>query len=285
MIDRRTFVKALGASTAGMAIGCSTPNVNGGKKSRTLDRIGIQLYTLRQDMERDFDGTLASVAAIGYKEVETAGYFGRSPANVRATLDRLGLSAPAAHIGNPSVLKTNWEKTIENSRIIGHQYLIVPFIPEEERRTLDDYRRLADLFNAAGETARNAGVRLGYHNHDFEFVPLEGKLPYDVLLERTQPALVAMELDLFWITKGGQDPLAYFDRHRGRFEAVHVKDMETPPTGKMVAVGHGKIDFSRIFAQREKAGIRHFFVEHDNPEPPALGSAKTSYDYLRQLKF
>ena len=291
MIDRRTFVKALGAGTAGAALGCSKPSptveqpVARVPQRGTLDRVGLQLYTVRNDMEKDFDGTIARVAAIGFKEVEFAGYFGRSPADVRAVLDRNGLTAPAAHIGSAAALSKDWDKTIEAGKIIGHRYLIVAFLTTEERKTLDDYRRLGDAFNVAGEAAKRAGIRFAYHNHDFEFVPMAGKLPYDILLERTDPALVAMELDLFWITKGGQSPLAYFDRHPGRFELVHVKDMDGSPQQRMVEVGRGAIDFARIFAAREKAGIRHFFVEHDNPEPSALGSAKTSYEYLASLKF
>jgi sugar phosphate isomerase/epimerase len=293
MIDRRTFVKTLGAATGAMAVGlpplsaCSggKPNQLESIGSNRLEHIGIQLYTVRGDMERDFEGTLKSIADIGYDQVEFAGYFDHSPAQVRALLDRLHLSAPSAHIGQPSALTKDWQKTIDDGKVMGHEYLIVAYVDEKDRRTLDDYRRFADLFNSAGETAKKAGVQLGYHNHDFEFSPLEGKLPYDLLLERTDPALVAMEMDLFWITKGGQNPLDYFDRFPGRFQAVHVKDMDRTPEQGMVDVGKGKIDFARIFAQQKKAGIRYYFVEHDDPKPSALGSAKASYEYLRQLKF
>lgn len=291
MSDRRNFLKTLGVATGSMAIGwsagCAEPEEAEGVEAipgNQLERIGIQLYSVRSDMEKDFKGTLARIAAIGYKEVEFAGYFGNSPAAVRDELNRLGLSAPAAHIGTPDALKKDWEKTIQDGKVMGHQYLIVAWIDPKERTTLDDYRRHADLMNSAGEIARKAGVKVGYHNHDFEFAPIEGKLPYDVLLERTDPSLVAMELDLFWITKGGQNPQTYFDRYPGRFVAVHVKDMDGSPQQKMVDVGRGKIDFARIFAQRDKAGIRHFFVEHDEPESP-LGFAKASHDYLKQLKF
>ena len=285
MIDRRTFLKGLGAVTGAAAVGLPPIGAHAEDESKRLARIGLQLYTVRRDMERDFEGTLQKVAAIGYDEVEFAGYFGRSPASVRATLDRLGLAAPAAHIGTPASLTKDWEKTIEAGKVMGHRYLIVAWIEEKERRTLDDYRRYADLFNAAGETARKAGVRFAYHNHDFEFVPLDGKVPYDLLLERTDPALVAMEMDLFWVRKGGRDPLEYFRRFPGRFEAVHVKDMDGSPQQRMVDVGKGKIDFARIFAQRKKAGIRHFFVEHDDPQPSAIESVRTSYQYLKRLKF
>jgi sugar phosphate isomerase/epimerase len=282
-IDRRSFIKTLGAATGAIAMGAPLPSVAALESSKKLERIGIQLYTVRKDMERDFEGTLKSIAGIGYKQVEFAGYFGRSPSEVRAILDRYGLDAPAAHIGGPDVLTKGWEKTIENGKVIGHRYLIYPWVDEKQRRTLDDYRRIADLLNSAGQIARTAGVRFGYHNHDFEFARLEGRVPYDVLLERTDPALVVMEMDLFWITKGGQNPIRYFNRWPGRFHAVHVKDMDAQQ--RMVDVGKGKIDFAHIFAQQKKAGIRYFFVEHDNPEPSALSSAKASYDYLARLRF
>ncbi len=282
-LDRRAFLGALGIA----ALGCSKRSAEESKPvvAGTLDRIGVQLYTLRGEMEKDLGGTLARVAAIGYKDVEFAGYFGRPAADVRRILDSHGLRAPSAHVGTPAALTKDWEKLLDDAKVAGHDYLIVAYLSEEERRNLDDYRKHADLFNKAGATAKQAGVRLAYHNHDFEFVRMEGKLPYDILLERTDPSLVAMELDLFWITKAGQSPLAYFERYPGRFELVHVKDMDASPAQRMVEVGRGSIDFASIFAKREKAGIRHFFVEHDNPEPSALESVKVSYEYLARLKF
>ena len=281
MIDRRTFVKVLGAGTAGVALGCSPKTMNGSSGSRKLDRIGIQLYTMRNDMEKDFEGTLSKIAGIGYKEVEFAGYFGHSPADVRAILNRLNLTAPSAH-GPLSMLTDNWQKTIDDAKVMGHEYLIVAYLNDDQRKSLDDYRRHADLFNSAGETARKSGIKFGYHNHDFEFKPMEGKLPYDLLLERTDPNLVKLEMDLFWITKGGQSPLTYFSRYPGRIELVHVKDMDA--SKNMVDVGKGTINWAQIFAERDKAGIRHFFVEHDNPPVP-FDSAKASYNYLSALTF
>jgi sugar phosphate isomerase/epimerase len=284
-IDRRTFVKTLGAATGAIATGLSPVGAYAeGESKKKLERIGIQLYTMRRDMEKDFEGTLKNIADIGYKQVEFAGYFGRSPAAVRALLDRLDLDAPSSHIGTPASLTNDFQKTIDNAKVMGHKYLIVAYI-EEKDRTLDNFRKYADLFNSAGEMARKSGVRLGYHNHDFEFKPMGGQVPYDLLLERTDPKLVAMEMDLFWVTKGGRTPFEYFDRYPGRFEAVHVKDMGPAPEQRMVDVGQGKIDFARIFAQQKKAGTKYFFVEHDDPQPSAIGSAKTSYDYLKRLKF
>jgi sugar phosphate isomerase/epimerase len=280
-IDRRTFVKALGAGTAGIALGCTPKTTNGSVAARKIDRIGIQLYTVRSEMEKDFEGTLSKIAGIGYKEVEFAGYFNHSPADVRAILDRLSISAPSAH-GPLSMLSSNWQKTIDDAKVMGHEYLIVAYLDESQRKSIDDYKRHADLFNSAGEIAKKSGVKLGYHNHDFEFKPLDGQVPYDVLLSRTDPNLVKLEMDLFWITNAGQSPLTYFSRVPGRIELVHVKDMDAAK--KMVDVGKGTIDWAQIFAQRDKAGIKHFFVEHDNPPDP-LASAATSYQYLSALTF
>lgn len=294
-LDRRAFFGALGFAAVACArkpgqeeekpAGSVRTSGEQVKPAGTLERIGLQLYTARDDMAKDFDGTLARVAAIGYRDVEFAGYFGRSPAAVRAVLDRNGLKAPSSHVGTAAAVTTDWDKTLDAAREVGHEYLVVAWLTEQERRTLDDYRKLGDVFNTAGEKAKQAGARFAYHNHDFEFVRMDGQLPYDVLLERTDPALVAMELDLFWITKAGHSSLAYFDKHPRRFPLVHVKDMDDSSEQRMVDVGRGAIDFARIFAAREKAGIRHFFVEHDNPKPSALESAKTSYEYLAGLKF
>lgn len=251
--------------------------------SDKLDRIGLQLYTVRGEMARDFEGTLARVAEIGYREVEFAGYFNREPKAVRAALDAVGLSAPSAHISFEN-LGDPWRKALDDAQVIGHGYLVVPWIPEDQRRTLDGYRRVGDLFNRAGEAARKAGVQLAYHNHNFEFPPMEGRVPYDVLLESTDRRLVQLELDLYWIRSAGSNPLAYFARWPGRFTLVHVKDMDDTPQHGMVDVGSGVIDFKRIFAQREQAGIRHFLVEHDNPGSP-FDSIRASFDYLRRLEF
>ena len=150
--------------------------------------------------------------------------------------------------------------------------------------TLDGWKRVAEEFNRVGQLAKDTGIQFAYHNHDFEFPKMEGRIPFDVLLESTDPKLVQLEIDLYWITKGGQDPLAYFSRWPGRVPLVHVKDSMGGPEHKMVDVGAGKIDWKRIFAKREQAGIKHFFVEHDQPPQPFEDIAM-SYKYLSQLEF
>jgi len=277
-MDRREF---LGASSA-IALGSFLPPACRMSNAARLDRIGLQLYTVRDVLERDFEGTLARVAQIGYKEVEFAGYFKHSPADVRAMLDRHGLSAPAVHTG--SIAPDDWKAALDAAKVVGHQYIVVPWVPQEKRMTLDGWKRVAEDFNRAGETARAAGVQFAYHNHDFEFPRMEGRIPFDVLLESTDPKLVQLEIDLYWITKGGQDPLTYFARWPGRVPLVHVKDSMGGPEHKMVDVGAGKIDWKRIFAKRDQAGIKHFFVEHDQPPQPFEDIA-ASYKYLSQLEF
>jgi sugar phosphate isomerase/epimerase len=274
LLDRRSFI-------AGLAALGTIRGLRGGV-GRHLETIGIQLYSVRRELERDFEGTLGRVAAIGYKEVEFAGYFDRRPEEIKSILDRYDLVAPSAHIPIESA-RVDWPGALAAARVIGHQYLVIPWLPPEERRTLADFSRRAAELNRLGEAAQQAGMRLAYHNHDFEFTPLQGRIPYDLLLAETDPDKVALELDLFWITKGGQDPLRYFARYPGRFELVHVKDSSGPPEHIQVDVGRGIIDFRRIFTRRRQAGIRHFFVEHDDPADP-LGFAQASHDYLQRLE-
>jgi sugar phosphate isomerase/epimerase len=247
--------------------------------------IGLQLYTVRSLLPRDFDGTLAKIAAIGYQEVEFAGYFGRRPAQVRDSVKNAGLAAPSTHLAFEQ-LGEAWPGVLHDSKTIGHEYVIVPSIPDKARQTLDDYRRIADRFNEAGKAAQDVGLTFGYHNHAFEFERIEGKLPYDVLLERTDPELVKFQMDLYWISIGGQNPVDYFARWPGRFPMVHVKDLVRAAPGRparMVDVGAGDLYWKAIFAKRRQAGMFHYFIEHDEPADPLL-SIRKSYEYLSRLE-
>jgi sugar phosphate isomerase/epimerase len=279
-MKRRDFLRILGGTTAGAGVAGLAPRLTTAER---LDRIGLQLYTVRQAMARDFEGTLSQVAAVGYREVEFAGYYDRAPKAVRAALDAAGLDSPSAHVGM-DVLQNQWRQTLEAANLIGHRYLVVPWIPEEARKTLDGYQTVAALFNRAAGEARKAGIQFAYHNHEFEFTPMDGRVPYDVLLEETDRDLVRLEMDLFWITHGGGKPLDYFARYPGRSPLVHVKDMDGTSRHAMADVGQGVIDFKRIFKQRRQAGIKYLFVEHDQPPSP-FDSIRASYVYLRRLQF
>jgi len=282
MQTRRNFLATLGVAALGIASrdAAATEILASSKK---IKRIGVQLYSVRDMMKADLPGTLARVAGIGYKEVEFAGYFGRTPTQIRELLKRNKLSSPSSHLPFES-LQSGWQKQLDDAKAAGHEWVTIAWIPEEKRQTLDDWKSHAALFNRAGEQAKAAGLRFAYHNHDFEIRPVGGTRPLDLLLSSTDPKLVDFELDLYWVVFGGGSPLDFFNRYPKRFKMVHVKDSAGPPDNKMVDVGQGKIDFRSIFAQSEKAGIKHYFVEHDQPADP-IATLRNSYNYLHALNF
>jgi sugar phosphate isomerase/epimerase len=277
-VDRRGFLGALAALLAGGWDGAghhASLNPPPEKPTRPPP-LGIQLYTLRSLLEADFAGTIAALARIGYDEVEFAGLYGQGARDVRTLLDRQRLKAPSGHYGIPAVTDI-LAQTIAEAQTLGHRYVVVPWLPEELRNA-DGYRRTADIFNRAGARLQQAGMFLGYHNHWFEFEPLSGgRCGYDILLEHTDPGLVTMELDLFWIRKGGGDALEYFANHQGRFRLIHIKDMAAD--GAMVDVGQGVMDWPTLLQAAKRAGVRHRFVEHDESRDP-LGFARTSFAFM-----
>jgi sugar phosphate isomerase/epimerase len=294
-MNRRTFLESSLAAGALASLPMKTFGA-----TRQIEKVGVQLYTVRDLMKTDFDGTLARVAKIGYKEVEFAGYFDHSPQDIRASLDKLGLAAPSTHVG-PEIVRGHMPEAIETAKIIGHQYIVCPWIDEADRKSPDGYKIVAESFNKAGETCKKAGIQFAYHNHNFEFSPaasLKGQLPYDFLLANTDPNNVKMEMDLCWIIVGGQDPVKYFQRYPGRFPLVHVKDISKLPDpaaakagplsmdeieNTMTAAGSGAIDWKHIFAHSKEAGIKHYFYEDDKPKD-AFALLADSYKYLSQLE-
>jgi sugar phosphate isomerase/epimerase len=283
MTDRRSFLKTAVFSALGGAAMTNSDRAGFNPSARRLSKIGLQLYTVRKEMERDFAGTLKQVASIGFKEVEFAGYFNRDPKEVKTILSDCGLTAPSAHTV-VKALRENLEQTIEITLAVGHSYLICAYLFPAERRSLDDYKKHAALFNQVGERCRRAGLQFGYHNHDFEFASLDGQVPFDVLLAETDAKLVQVELDLYWITKAEQSPAAYFAKHPGRFPLFHVKDMDATPKKFFTEVGRGTIDFKKIFEARN-SGVKHHFVEQDECPGSPFESIRVSYEYLRQLEY
>jgi sugar phosphate isomerase/epimerase len=257
-----------------------------------LGAIGLQLYTVRDQMAKDFEGTIAKVAATGYKETEFAGYFKRTPQQVKAALERNGLTAPSAHIPVED-LRAKLPEVIEAARVIGHQYIVNPWINEEDRGSLDKWKKMAEFFNETGRKVKEAGLQFAHHNHDFEFKPTDGQVPYDLLLKETDPNLVKLEMDLYWITAAGQDPLKYFNEYPGRFPMLHVKDrpvklphpIYVTENAKFAPVGTGVVDFKRVFAHADKGGVKHYFVEQDYSQGSPFDAIKTSYNNLRKMRF
>ncbi len=246
--------------------------------SRTRPLVGLQLYTVRSLMQRDVPGTFAAISAAGVREVEFAGYFDRSPTDLRALLTAHGLTSPAAHVPIPK----DWAPVFDAAEALGHTWLVVPWVGNDVRGSLDGWRRLADQLNEAGRLAAPRGLRMAYHNHDFEFTPVEGRVPYDVFLERLDPTLVDLELDLYWAVKAGLDPQAMFARHPGRFPMWHLKDAGPMPQRAMLDVGAGTIDFPALFAQSATSGLKHAFIEHDEPKAP-LASVQASAAALQRM--
>lgn len=276
-IDRRGFLAALPA--AALLTAC-----RGGAPPRAAlgvrDRLGVQLYTLRSVIADDVDGTLAAVAEIGYREVELAGLYGLTAGEMRARLDAAGLRATSSHQSVADV-RGDWQSVLDGAQALGQSLVVVPSIPTE-MRTTEELERLADDFNRAGEASRAAGLRFGYHNHDWEHRALtDGTMPIDLLLERTDPGLVDWQMDVFWTVHGGADPARYLTQAAGRVTSVHVKDRT--PDGDMVDVGGGVIDFASLLRQAEGLGLQHAFVEHDQPGDDPLASIRRSYQHLSGL--
>ena len=260
-----------------------------------INKIGVQLYTVRDLMKEDFDGTIAKVAQVGYKEVEFAGYFGHTAQQVKDILQKNGLTAPSTHVQYDE-LDEKFPSVIEFSKTVGMDYVICPWIPEELRKSPDIWKQASEKFNKCGEQTKKAGMQFGYHNHWFEFLPTNGVLPYDALLKDCDRNLVKMEMDLCWAVAAGADPVKYFEKYPGRFPLVHVKDLKTKPkitsggaqnygdTVDLTEVGSGIIDWKRIFAHSQQAGIKHYIVEHDHPKQP-IESITKSYQYLENLRW
>lgn len=301
-LNRRQFLQKGAAGLASIpalaAVSCTTPEpvpappVDTGTAPPHGLPIGLELYTVRNECEKDLEGTIAQVAAIGYKEVEVYDFYGRKAAEVRKLLDANGLKSPSGHFLMPK-LKKGLEKHIEDGKTLGMEYFICPILDPEDRDGLDDYQRLAEFFNKVGEQCQKAGIQFAYHNHNFEFKTFDGVVPYDELLRLTDPELVKMELDCYWTTRAGKDPLDYFQKHPGRFPLLHIKDAKAgAPTatemdagrGFFTEVGRGTIDWKRIFKAAPQGGLKHYFVEQDECDGSPLDSIKISHDYLKNLK-
>lgn len=296
-VNRRHF---LGASGAFMLLsGCQTGSPVSVAPQRQIDRIGIQTYTLREAMGEDFVGTLQMIKDVGYDYVELNGrnFADRSPAELRTILDDIGLPAPITHVDYDS-LANRPEMLADAASALGCEYVILPWIGDDQR-TLDAYKAHAEMLNKAGEILRPSGVKVGYHNHQFEFFDLgDGETGMQTLLSQTDPDLVHFELDLFWAALTGTDIVALFEAHPGRFKMCHIKDLAGDPTNwrnsvdfativqtLMANVGEGSLPFESYFAANDTSGMQFFIAEHDNPPKPFRQSIETSYNSIKNMRF
>ena len=290
--NRRTFLKMLGAAsalwTAPSARARGAPPEARAPSDRPraphaapakLERIGIQLYSLRQLASVNLASVLERLSKIGYREVETAGYYGHSAADVRDLLARYKLTAPSAHLPVEAIEQSP-DEVFGDARTIGHQWITVPS-PSGRMQTLDDWKAFAARLNHAAGLTTAAGFKFSYHNHEAEFKAINGTVPWDVLMHETDATRVYAQIDLYHAVNGGADPLDLLARYGPRIKMLHVKDMGRADR-RMVDVGAGTIDFKTIFAHAR--GIEHYFVENDNPAD-ALTFAANSYAYLSTLSF
>jgi len=301
-LNRRKFLQSAGTLALGsMALSGKAASL---LNYRPQHPVGLQLFTFFGIIDDDVKGTLTKIAAIGYKEMESAfskkgGFYGMKPLEFKAMVNDLGMTWQSHHVigapfklpkgykmpvgadGKPMVLPTmlnlrdNMQQLVDDAAAGGIGYLVCANSPTG---TLEETKSTIDVLNKTGEAAKKAGMQFCYHNHDMEFVAVDGKVPYDMLLTETDPNNVKMELDLCWVTKAGKDPVELFKANPGRFPLWHVKDLDAAKSGPM-PVGSGIVDFKRIFENQQVAGMQHFFVEHDMPKD-AFASIKSSYDYI-----
>ncbi|MGM9475360.1 sugar phosphate isomerase/epimerase family protein [Pedobacter sp. GSP4] len=255
--------------------------------------VGLQLYSLRDELPKDVKGTIAKVAKAGFKEVETYGFsikdqfWGLTPADFKKLLDDNGLKAPSGHYGLGSYLTDGntdeLKAAIAAAKVLGSEYVTIPWLDESIRKSADDYKKIAVKINEAGKLAKEAGIRLAYHNHNFEFEKQGDTTGYEILLKETDKNLVDFELDLYWVVRSGNDPLKLFKENPGRFTMWHVKDMDKANPALNAEVGTGAINFKPIFAEAKLSGMKHFFVEHEtNYKPNPIESVAASCAYIKK---
>jgi sugar phosphate isomerase/epimerase len=284
LASRRTFLKAAAAVTA---TACA------GGKQLVADSIhvpvGLQLYSVREQLPKDFDGTLAKLSALGIKEVEAAGYFNKPAKDFRHSLDEAGLRCVSTH-HSLSDVRPKLDQFIEYGHTIGLEYMICSSAGGVHRDPsrkgeldLDDWRYVADEFNKVGEKVKAAGLTFGYHNHIVEFGTEGGVVFYDELLKRTDPKLVVMEMDCGWVVASGHNPVEYLGKNPERFPLLHVKDFVKKPDGKYrnVVMGHGFIDYQPII--RAATGLKHYFIEQEEFEGDAFAELRGDVEYMRNL--
>lgn len=318
MEKRREFLRTAGAFAAGSLVvpfGCS-PKKASEETAETAaapakqKSIGIQLYTLRNQIdEMGVEAILKKVAEAGYKWVEPYGYEDRKflkkdPTEFKQIISNLGMSAPSVHSvtevsssGGKDAIIDQMKTTAEDAKAIGAEYMVWAFLKPEDRTSMDDYKRHIETWNNFSEICKEVGIQFAYHNHDFEFITFEGETekPYEMIMRETDPDLVKFEMDLFWVTIAGQDPLEWFKKDPGRFHLWHVKDMVSEENKYIVdgedrffaPVGDGIIDFKPIFDARDTSGMKYFFVEQDfTPEGVSpMNTMKVSWDFLNKADY
>lgn len=295
-MNRKTFLFQSTALAAGAML-FPTACVSDSKSRSGINIApGLQVYTIREALAEDFKGSMQRLADLGYKNIELFAYrdgryFGNTISETKALMSDLGLQVKSSHVStgwtSPEVVGTmtnNWEQTVQDAAELGQDYIVLAYLTEAERETMDDYKKVAELLNSCGETAKKAGLQMAYHNHAFEFEAIDGEVPYDLLLSECDEELVKFEMDLYWTKRAGVDPINYFEKHSGRFPLWHVKDMAAGEEQFFAAVGEGVIDWKNMFGYAETAGLDYYFVEQDATKSgKPFEEIEKSITYLKAL--
>ncbi len=309
MPDRRTFIKELSMLTAMSAIPITT-------SKGQLKNLGVQLFSLPKSLETDFVATVKMLAKMGYNELELfgpypfshetaqewwktlapmlgfsgSGYFGREIGEIKTILDDHGMTSPSAHT-DLDTLVHHMDRLGEAANVLGHKYVILPAIPDEKRKSLDDYKKIAASFNEIGSAAKKVGIRFAYHNHGYGLKPVDGKMPLEIIFDETDPELVFFEMDIFWTAAGGLEPVDLLKKYHNRYRLMHIKDMKpkTQFSGDggdasqwmelfplMTSAGEGELGVKEIMEVALTTGIEHFFIEQDLVADPEIALAKSS---------
>lgn len=296
MTSRRAFLGTMGAVIAGakLARGTALGWAAGPAPAREhsfTGPFGIQLYSLRHQLDKDVPGTLKYIREVGYTDVETAGFYKMSPANFRKELDRAGLKCTGMHSGDDNRFRDKLDEIIAEAKVFRADYVTCPWVQEEHRKDVDGCKRVAAEFSAWGKKLQAAGFRFAFHNHDMEFKPLGNTTAMDILIQETDPKLVDFELDLFFVKKVGLSPADYLKKYPGRFKLVHLKDIsKNTPTGfaeapddASVPLGEGQIDWPKTLAAAADVGVKYYYLEDESET--ATEAIKKSFQFLKSVRF
>ena len=318
MNSRRQFIKK---TTLGAASLYASPYQEYLTELKKVKKDGIQLYSLPKSLDNDFVGAVKMLAQMGYRELELfgpypfsnqkaidswskvtpmlgfkgSGYFGRDIKEVKSILQDNGLKTPSAHT-DLDTLENNMGKLGEAAHILGHKYVVLPSVPDERRKTMDDYKRIAEAFNKIGENAKKEGLKFAYHNHGYGLKAVNGQVPLNIILDNTDPNLVFFEMDIYWTAAGGADPIDYLDKYPNRYHLLHLKDMKEKKTFSgdgndasqwiamfpyMTTAGDGVLGVKEIVKKAQAVGVKHFLVEQDMVAQPEI-ALKRSIDFLKK---
>jgi len=296
-MKRRTFLTKSSLATLGLSLAPYTGTNLLTDKSSKLGEIGFQVYTVRNQVRKNLSNTLKELSKTGYEYAEVYGLFadsvmGHPVKDIKREFKSAGIEIRSAHCStgagtkNKGTFANEWQMGVDVATELGIKHMVCPYLGATERKTIDGFKRTAELLNKSGEICKKSGIQLGYHNHAFEFESLEGQIPFDILTNETDADLVKIELDIYWAVKAGQDPIQLFEKHSGRINQWHVKEMVIGGKGEMTEVGNGRIDWANIFSQAKLSGMKNFYVEQDsNWTTTDVESLKTSFSYLKKLEY